>query len=148
MPGRPRSVRKDVRGLYLLVVFAVAWLVGACGIQLNVQSFCQPDPGEIVFGLNLDTTNTRLVRCAASFKREGDFAFVGVFPRHVTGTVVLGVAKDGGAVVRGGEYNFSSPGNFYAGQWHLSDFPGPGNYVLTMTFNGETLATGAFTLTP
>jgi hypothetical protein len=114
---------------------------------LSVSTYCKPDPGQIEFGRDLDASNQALQDCSASFKQVGDFAFVGFFADHVTGSVDLEVSKDGSSPTKVGSYTFSTPGNYYGGRWHLSDFPGPGIYVLSMTRGGATLATGQFTLT-
>jgi len=119
-------------------------VLAACG--LSVSSFCQPSPGEIVFGLEL-ANNTSVTSCSRSFKQDGDFAFVGIFPRHVTGFVAMEVVKDTDPSRRAGGYEFTAPGNYFSGKWHLSDLPGPGHYVFRMTLDSEVLATGEFDLT-
>jgi hypothetical protein len=128
----------------VVVVALVALLLGSCSVSLS--TFCQPDPGEIVFGLDL-ASNTSVGGCLDTFKREGDFAFVGIFPRHVTGLVALDVIKNGEPPRRAGGLSFDEPGNYYSGRWHLSDFPGPGHYVLEMKLDSEVLAVGEFDLT-
>lgn len=130
------------------VVLALSLWLAACNGNVKLVGVCQPDPGQIEFGRDLGTTDITLADCSDSFKDEGDFAFVGIFPKHVTGSVVMQVTKDGGSARTSGGYVFSAPGNFYSGRWHLIDFPGPGSYELAMTLDGVVLATGHFTLTP
>ena len=144
MPTRRKQTRSIcVCRLGLLLLLATA------GCTVSVYTFCQPGAGEIVFGSELDASRTKLRSCSATFKQEGDFAFVGIFPRHITGTVTMEVTKDDEPPRTAGDgYTFSDPGNFYSGQWHLSDFPGPGHYVITMKLESEVLARGEFELTP
>ena len=99
-----------------------------------------------MFGQTLDPSNTAVDNCSDSFKRDGDFAFVGVFAREVVGSVELRIAKDGGPSTKVGEYEFAAPGDYYYGQWHASALPGLGAYVVTMTLNEDVLATGRFTV--
>jgi len=130
-------------------VLTMLLTVGAAGCNVSGYTFCQPGEGEIVFGLELDPSLTKVRSCAATFKQEGDFAFVGIFPRHVTGNITMEVTKDDEAPrTAGGTYTFTEPGNFYSGKWHLSDFPGPGHYLITMKLDSEVLARGEFDLTP
>lgn len=121
-------------------------LISGCGV--GVTSFCKPDPGEIVFGNDRQASNDALGSCSKTFKQEGDFAFVGLFPREVTGTVAMEVVKDAEPPRRAGSgFSFDQPGDFWSGLWHLSDLPGPGHYVVRMVLGTEVLATGEFDLT-
>jgi len=133
-------------GLRLSAISILATVALACSV--SVQSFARPEPGQIVFGTGHDSTFTMVSGPANTFKQEGDFEFVGIFPHHVTGMVRMEVVKNDEPVRRAGSFTFTTPGNYWWGAWHLSDFPGPGHYLLRMTLDSESLAVGEFDLTP
>lgn len=131
-----------------VLLLVLAALTAGCQVTLFAGDYYQPDPGQIIFGSDLDPSSSMVLNPTSSMALEGDMAFVGFFPRHVTGTVYMEVTRDGGPPeVAGNGYTFSSPGNFYAGKWHLSDFPGLGRYLFRIVLEDEVLAEGTLDLT-
>jgi hypothetical protein len=130
-------------GRIVLVALAIA---GAMlqGCTLSAQTFCQPDPGGIVFGLERDEGPPRVSGCAGEFPPSTEIAFLGVFAGPVSGTVVLELTKNGGAPSRAGGFVFSSPGDYLSGKLQPTDVQGPGHYVVRMLLDLDVLASGDF----
>jgi hypothetical protein len=143
--GRDDVDRLAVRRLTAILGFAIFIL--ACSVNVSVGDYYGPDPGQILFGRALDMSNTMVSDPATTMAQDGDMAFVGLFERHVTGTVHMEVVKDSEPARGAGSFTFTAPGNFWSGKWHLSDFPGPGHCQIRMVLDSEVLAEGTLDLT-
>ena len=133
-----------MRSLLAVALAAVALLPAG---RSSASTFWSTDSAGLVSGSDLDVVPTRARSCSQSFRREGDFAFVAVFPRKVIGRVDLEVVTDAESPRRAGGYAFWEACDYLAAKCHLDDLPGPGHYELRVKLGSETLASGSFDLT-
>ncbi len=120
----------------LLILFAFGCTSGS----MTVGDLSRPQAGEIIFGRDLDATNTMVRGAASEFSRsdEGRIAFASLFADFVSGDVQVEVAIDDGLPVTVGEpYTFLTPGNFYSADLDPASLPvGPVHFRIVQ---GRTL---------
>jgi hypothetical protein len=133
-----------------VVAAGVAVTLLGCTVSVSVNApganWYRADPGQIIFGSDLDPTFQFVSDKTTSIRQEGKVAFVGTLPRMITGQIDMTIAKDGGEARSSGSFPFTNATNWVSGKYNLSDFS-PGHYVFTMMFQSEALATGELDVT-
>jgi hypothetical protein len=141
------------RSAPLLILLLVTSIAGCTG-QFFVGDYYQPEPGEMVFGTDLDPSRSMVSNPSKSMPFEGEVAFVGWFPRIVTGTIRIDILKilvpgePGEPFGSAGSFTAEDPGiNYLSGEWQVSDFGSTGHYLVQMVLDSEVLAQGTLDLT-
>jgi hypothetical protein len=142
-----------VRFRHCVAVVLLTALIAACSISVSVggpgENYYRPDPGQIIFGTDLDSTYQLVKDKLTSIKQEGKVAFDATWSAVVTGRLSMTVFRDGGPVAGMGGVDCNNGCTWFSGKYNLSDFPGTGHYAFTLLSpSGEQLATGALDITP
>jgi hypothetical protein len=113
------------------------------------EDFYRPDPGQIIFGTDLDPTFMYVKDKLTTIKQgDGKLAFVGSWSDMISGQMTIMMSIDGAPAKPAGGFDYKTPGNWFSGKYNLSELPGPGHYAVSYVQGDKTLAAGEFDLAP
>ena len=125
------------------MVILVALPMAACSVPVKELTYSRPAPGQILFGTDLDPATATMVGGQTTALRWFDtIALAASFPRPVTGTVEVRIAKDGGPARVADTVTLVTPFDTFSDKFHPEYLDGPAHYVFTIVLGSTTLATG------
>jgi hypothetical protein len=114
---------------------------------VSVHRFVVPEEGQVLFATEFDARNAVLVDPVTSAQRDDVIGMMGVFPRDVSGELILR-ARDQQGHLFVGHQSLVGPANTWGAQFDLHQLPNPGDFTFELSVDGDLLASGSLEVSP